>query len=36
MDTIRKSLSALREAASRPLPERDLPEIVIYGAGNCG
>jgi FkbM family methyltransferase len=36
LDTIRKSLSALLEAASRPLSERDLPEIVIYGAGNCG
>ncbi|MCE9587115.1 MAG: FkbM family methyltransferase [Verrucomicrobia bacterium] len=33
---MRKSLSALLETASHPLPERDLPEIVIYGAGNCG
>lgn len=36
MDTLRDSLSALLETASRPLPERDLSEIVIYGAGNCG
>jgi len=36
MDTLRETLSALLETASHPLPERDLPEIVIYGAGNCG
>jgi FkbM family methyltransferase len=36
MDTLRESLSALLETASRPLPEGNLPEIVIYGAGNCG
>lgn len=36
MDILRKSLSALLETASHPLPERDLPQIVIYGAGNCG
>ena len=36
MDTLSKSLSDLLEGARLPLPERDIPEIVIYGAGNCG
>lgn len=36
MDTMSKSLIALLETASHPLTERHLPEIIIYGAGNCG
>jgi hypothetical protein len=31
-----KNLSALLERAALPLHERNLSEIVIYGAGNCG
>jgi FkbM family methyltransferase len=36
MDALSESLRSLLEGAPLPLPERDLPEIVIYGAGNCG
>lgn len=36
MDALSESLSTLLDGARLPLPERDLPEIVIYGAGNCG
>ena len=36
MDTLRDNLGSLLEEASRPLPERDLAQIVIYGGGNCG
>jgi FkbM family methyltransferase len=36
MDTLSKNLSTLLEGARLPLTPRDLPEIVIYGAGNCG
>lgn len=36
MDALSKNLSTLLEGARLPLPARDLPEIVIYGAGNCG
>lgn len=36
MDALSENLRTLLEGARLPLPERDLPEIVIYGAGNCG
>jgi FkbM family methyltransferase len=36
MDAIYNSLNELLETARVTLPERDLAEIIIYGAGNCG
>ena len=36
MDNRRESLKILLESAAVPLPDRNLKEIVIYGAGNTG
>ena len=36
MDALYNSLSEMLEGGRIPLPDRDLAEIVIYGAGNCG
>jgi NADH dehydrogenase FAD-containing subunit len=36
MDSRRESLKILLESAAVPLPDRNLEEIVIYGAGNTG
>ena len=36
MDKLQENLNTLLQGAAAPLLSRDLDEVVIYGAGNCG